>query len=285
MDYDDIVKGRRRNWDELKPEEIRQREKEQERERKDKETKEKGNRNLGYFERRQKKVEEDRERDMAQYRQTVRLIAIGAGALAFVIVVVFTTSTILRMRTMSAYIAQVSEYDVAVLSGERIRDYSDPVNAFASWRGAWIDLDPEAILESYSRTYLDLLEPSGNYEILKARYSSLVKGGGLANTQEIAVNFTNPELFRIPSRPWREGMLALFRSQPFERANPAAHQESVFRYIVAFSYDASTESWRFADMREEIYFSVRWDFEGQIRPLRGPAQAIRYDSSGRPIDR
>ncbi|MCC5875921.1 MAG: hypothetical protein JJU11_06855 [Candidatus Sumerlaeia bacterium] len=284
MDYDDIVKGRRRNWESLKPDEIRKKEKEAERERKREEEEKHGKRSVGYFEKRQRMVDEARERDLAKYRQTIRLIAIGLGAFAFLVVTITATSALLRMRRMSIYQAKASEYDTAVLSGERIRDYSDPVSAFASWRGAWIDTDPDAIIESYSNTYKELLEPSGNMNALRARYASMVQSGALEATRDIAISFLDPELFRIPSRPWRHEQLALLRSQPFERFTTSSEEESVFRYMIAFSYDSRSESWRFADLREEVYFSVRWQDEGQIRPLQGPARATRYDSTGRPLN-
>lgn len=284
MDYDDIVKGRRRNWDSLKPEEIRKKEKEEERDRKRQEEEKKGKRTVGYFEKRQRMVDEARERDIAQFRKTIRLVAMGLGALAFIIVTITITSSLLHMRRMAAFQAKASEFDVAVLSGERIRDYSDPISAFASWRGAWIDTDPEAIIESYSETYKELLEPSGNMQALRSRYKTMVESGTLDATRDIAISFVDPELFRIPSRPWRHGELALLRSQPFERFISTSDEDITFRYMIAFSYDTRSESWRFADLREEVYFSVRWQDEGQIRPLVGPARATRYDSSGRPLN-
>ena len=66
IDYDKIVEGRRRNWESLKPEEIREQEREAQRERLRKEREEKGKE--GFFARRQRLKDEAAAEDRKRFR-------------------------------------------------------------------------------------------------------------------------------------------------------------------------------------------------------------------------
>lgn len=282
MDYDSIVKGRRRNWDSLKPEEIRQAEKEAERQKRREELKKKGTRGLNRFKARDIHREEEEARDLAQFRRAVRQGAILFAGLAIFVVATSVIRSCLHSQRMAAYMASAAQYDQVALGGGTVRDFSDPVAAFASWRSAWLEGDADKLIESYSEKHRKLLEPSGDMSALRRRYGDLLRSGRLEENRIIAENFIEPELFRVPAEPWRHGQLALFRSQPLERLDRPGEE---IRYFAAFAYDANTRSWRFADQREAPFFSVQWETEEDIQPVRGGAQAVRYDESGRRIDR
>lgn len=282
MDYDSIVKGRRRNWNSLKPEEIREREKEEARARRREEIKKKGKRGVNRFKLRDIQRAEEDERDLAQFRRAVRQGILLFAGLAVFIVATSLIRSCLHNQRMAAYMASAAEYDQVTLGGGTVKDFSDPVAAFASWRSAWLDRNADALVESYSPKHRKLLEPSGNLNALRRRYADLLRSGRLEDTRIIAENFLQPELYRVPAEPWRDGQLALFRSQPLERLDRPGED---IRYIAAFSYDASSRSWRFADQREAPYFSTRWQTEADIEPQKGGAQAVRYDEDGYRIDR
>jgi hypothetical protein len=281
MDYDSIEKGRRRNWDALKPEDQRAREKEEERARK-REEREKAGKQAGYFERRREMLDEARARDIAEYRRALRRSALLGGGLVLAITLQVGISAWLSHRRETAHRNELRRAEERIQSGAVVTSREDPFSAYATWRSAWLTGDMRRVAGMVSPTLLVAIDPRGNRQAVEQRYQDLWARGQLAATQEIAINFVHPEAVRIPERPWRDKQLAIFRSRPVFHADRPTEE---IRHILALSYDIGSKSWCFADLREAKYFNVQWEFEGQIKPLKAPNLAEIYDSEGRLVRR
>ncbi len=285
MDYDSILKGRRRNWDPLKPDEVREREKEEVRRKKREEQEKRAMKpgKLGSFSiLRQRR----REREMAEDMERFRRALWQGGFLMTGFLLLFgswmAVNAWLDVREQARFEEQFTQYQEIVTGGEKVEDLSNPSAAFATWQGAWVREDIPRVVSLFSPTYFESLTSAGQTRRdLVEEYTRMRQRGLLQNQVDLANSFGNAEVVRAPGRPWGDGDLAIFRSEALLR--PGAGPDGV-RFIVAFSYDAESGEWRFADMREAPYFNVRWERESQILPVRGGTRAVRYDEDGNRIE-
>lgn len=283
IDYDKIVEGRRRNWDPLKPDEVRQKEREEERERAREQQETKAGRRLGgYHQLRQRlKVEAERD-DRARFRIALRQSIVLGSAFIFVLLAFIGIERLIEARRRAALVQTMDKYERVVDDGKFVHDLSTPVGAFATWRSAWARGDVKELVGVFSPRFYSHMAAGRGYNDVYVEYKRLFDTGRLQPTRELAEAFAGAEMLRIPKPPWKNEEIALFRSPHLQIIHEPPPGK---RYIAAFSYDANSKSWRFADVREDKYFSVLWDYEAKIRPLRiGPA-ATTFDESGRAIQK
>ena len=139
MDYEKLVQGRRRNWDALKPEEVRRREKEEEKERRREELEKAGkkpsiSRGEAYRQQKEAQQAKDLEAFERAKRQGIYLIA---GLVGFFVLMVCVQQVAGVLRTR-AWNSKVLEYSRDLADGKVVQDVRDPVGAFATWRSAWL---------------------------------------------------------------------------------------------------------------------------------------------------
>ena len=284
IDYDKIVEGRRRNWDPLKPEEVRQQERDDERERtreeREKRTKGAGG-GGGYHARRQKAKEESDQRDREKFRLAVRQSVILGSAFVIILSAYFGIERLIEARQRAALLRSMTEVQTIVDDGRVVNDLTTPINAFATWRSAWKRGDVPQIVRLFSSRFLSHATELKSMTEILGEYQRLYRDGRLQATREIAEYFDGAQVIRIPNKPWRQEELALFRSPHLQKIGDPPPG---MRYIVAFSYNKNTNSWHFADVREDKYFSIKWNVEGMIKPMRIGPGAITYDDKGFPID-
>lgn len=285
MDYESIAQGRRRNWDPLKPDDVRAREKEEKLAAKkaELEAREKaGKRQIGYLEKRERLKVEEGAADDAEWleaRRQVRKIIIIAASFVLGVIVVGMGINFLRDKRQATLL---EEYQVQIANGMRVNDFTTPVGALSTWRSAWLAGDMETVIALNSPK---LMEKSQNHrpmsEILND-YRRIYRSKGFEGNIEIASGMTNPEIVHIPGRPWRNEQVAIFRSQPLMTRGDTG---SGRRFIVAFSFHESSGTWRYADAREAKYYSVKWISEAMIGQLRAGPRAPTYDDDGDLLDR
>ncbi|MDX2177072.1 MAG: hypothetical protein SF028_11445 [Candidatus Sumerlaeia bacterium] len=311
MDWDEIQRGRRRNWDKLKPPDERARE---ERERKLAEMRaeearrreekaasavaapappgygdeqvrkaleaEAPKKAMSYHKRRSLRIAEERAGDIARFvrarKQSFLLAASAAALIATVYAVQFADAALEKRKMM----ADFKRYNDLIFYNERVQDFSTPLSALASWRGAWRLMNAEDVYRSLSPgrqvSFTGSRPPREYIRDLQHRMES----GASVNYRAMSAMFEDPEFVRLPKRPWRDGELAIFRSPPFKSRESNAPPE---RLIAAVTYDRQTGEWRFSDMREAPYFSVKWTLEGMIAPRAFGLAAVRYDEKGDPV--
>jgi hypothetical protein len=277
MDYDHIVKGRRRNWDPLKPEEVRQREKEEERARREAERAAKGVGQTGFQKLRKRFLEANEAADKEEFRRAV-LQAIVVLSVFFIAMGLWGVVSMLAAgRARDLFASRVDTYEEMIAANQRVHFLEDPLGAFSTWRSAWVRRDFQDLVNTFSETYLRKAIPNGDRSALVHDYLQVDARGGMEPSVSLAFNLGSPEPVRIPRKPWSKGELAIFRSQPVLQMGEEK------RYIVALSFDSTSGTWRFADLREAPYFNVKWTNETQIAPLRVGLGATRYDEKGNQI--
>lgn len=278
MDYEKIVKGRRRNWDPLKPDEVRQREKEEERARKEAE-RASGKRETSFQRLRRRFREAAEAEDRARFNRALRQSIILGGSFLLFVGLWITVSAVTRSRAFESLRSNVSENDAAIRKGLRVFRLNDPAGAFASWRSAWLREDYDDLVKTFSQTYLRRSMPSGDASKLIDDYIGIAATGGMESNITLAGQLADADPMIVPRKPWRNGQLALFQSQTVVSMGIDK------QYTLAFAYDANSQNWRFADMRESQFFSVKWLTEADIKPLKAGVNATVFDERGSVISR
>lgn len=167
-----------------------------------------------------------------------------------------------------------------ILEGQRVFDHSSPYGALASWRSAWIRRDPKDLLATYSGELMRRTVGDAGREAYRVFLERNMQGDVMKAEIEKAVLFENPQVVYWPDNP-RDGDIVLFRSPALVREGI---REIPTSWVVAVSFEGTTNQWKFADCREAQYFSVRWTNERMIRPLKGGMNAERFDEDGNPIN-
>lgn len=275
MDYDKLVEQRRRNWDALKPEDIRKREREEERERKRKEREEKGKAtNRDKLDRQKAAADEIAEKEFALAKRQAMMLG---GIFLLAVVVVSGISWIYQYRVRAAYLQQIEETSRAILDGKEFQDLSDPVSALATWRSSWMNGNMEQVVEMTAGQEFERIAGNRGRSEVITDYERRLEAGGLDHYLNMAIAMDNPEIIRIPTPPWNEGELAIFRSDYIQRIDEPSPGR---RFIASFSWEPRSGEWRFADVREARYFDVDWTRITAIDPMKGGPMAVQYDEHG-----
>lgn len=283
MDYDELEKGRRRNWESLKSEEERLKEREDARKKRFEEKEKQAKRGkLSPSLERLKRLglDEEAEADRVRYKRTKKLGIVTLLVFFILFGLSFALEGFFRQQRIKTAEETMSDYETVLDTGEVVHDLSDPVGALATWRSAWLEGDMPKVVSMFSEVYMDRVSANKSQDRITAEYIKLYQGGSLGSISELAVNFKRPEIIRVPAKPWNHGQLALFRSPYLQRVDEEPPGK---RYIVAFAWDSVDNQWRYADMREAEFFSIKWDYETEIPPKMNPRNAIRYDDEGDPV--
>lgn len=280
MDYSKIVAGRRRNWDALKDPEQRRREQEEERERQREEA-EKAGKPVGFYTARERRKEAEAAADLEKFQTAKRQAFLMLGGLVAVFLLTMILQAIwtsYRERVQRERLAQASE---SLEKGGVFTNLSDPISAYAAWRSAWMERDVPRILATFSKKYMAKVVGDKTGKEVEGQYRRMLERGGLDSSIELATNFFDPEPVHVPSAPWQDEELAIFRSQLLVQAGVGGEGT---RYLLFLSYNAATKQWRFADARDAQFGSVKWRYEGQIRGMVAGPRAVRYDEDGNQIE-
>ena len=277
MDYDKIVAGRRRNWDALKPDDVREKESEEKRAAQQAELEKKGSRLSGYHRFREHLMKQKAAADAAEFIQSRRqiLAAVGAFMLAF-----FLWNGVQFLRDIwnrTTVVNNIAKLEVEIMAGKTINDLKTPEGALATWRSAWMNGDMPILADSLSDKHVSRLVKSADRTRLALDFKRQYAANLFESTIDLASNFYGADPIKIPRTPWSDGELAMFRSLHFQRFDEPAPGR---RYIAMFAWDAKRKVWRFADMREEEVVSVKWRYESNIQALAAGPNAQRYDEDG-----
>ncbi len=277
MDYKDLEKGRRRNWDALKPEDVRKQEKQAEKDKRREEREAKGEAKTSYIKMRQEMRDRLDAEDKEQYRRVILQAGIVVGGFFLLIVLFYSIKTYIRHRAIQEYQDSLVRYEEKIVDGQVVNDLSTPISALASWRSAWREKNWRRLVDCFSENFVIKLSKDRDKDRIAKEYVALEERGGLENEVGIVDNFLGAELLHVPTKPWGHNQLALFRSHPLQMIGDPPPGK---RYIAAFAYNGPAKEWRFADMRQEDLFSVKWKYEPDIKPISGGPNAIRYDEKG-----
>jgi len=223
-----------------------------------------------YFEAREMRMQRERERDLAEYRRTIR----WAGALVALLAAAalfwggsFLFYRYLRDRADSRELKRAME---RVEAGEAVFDLSTPPLALATYRSLWIRGDMKGLLDiTASRAIQPTLGGANEQEYLRDQYY-LYLNGKLKRWLDAIKNIKNPEYIRRPARPWRQGDLAVFRINTFY---PSPVEKEPAIQMLAFAYEDN--QWKFAKALHESLWKPYWTNIEQVFPQEIPSGKTR----------
>lgn len=276
MDYDKLVKGRRRNIDALKPEELRRREKEEQREKRREEREKAGKSTKHERIEKQKKVRTEKEEQ--EFKKATRDSLLIAGVFLAILLAVITIERLYAYWREGSYIENIDRLSTRVSRGEEVNDLSNPVAALTTWRTAWVDGDFEKLLDTYSMEYYGRTVRDTSREAVLNRLRGGFDTGGYADQVTAASAFEYPKIVRMPTKPWSDGELAVFKSLGLNYGD-----DDIRYFTVSFAWSTDYNEWRFVDLRRSEFFNPKWSHENAISTLKGGPNAVRYDEEGNRI--
>lgn len=260
LDYDEIRKGRRREWEKLRDPEERRAEEAAARRAKRKVVT------------RSMRLEAEREEDLRRWRRVRLQVGILVGAaLAFA-----AASAGAALWRAAAHAARVDEGHArsAALAdpAQRYHNLETPFDALATWRNAWMrGSAPDLVALNSTARRRRVQRGISDIEAARDLRERINRGGRLSE-QAVATHFGRPQALQLPRNP-RAGDLAVFASEPVP--SPTAANERV-RWVVAFVFEPETSTWRLEDYRQLDMWNERWARNTQIRP---PRSTLNYNPS------
>jgi ABC-type multidrug transport system fused ATPase/permease subunit len=256
LSIDDIRAGRRRDWDKLKDPEVR---KAEERARAEELAKAR-TRALNRDELRR----EEQESAVREWIRTRRQL-IGLAIVLLSAVVLFAGfRALVWWKHESAFRSSYAELAALYDAGTRIDRSSTPLEAFMSWRSAWQAKDGLALYDMYSTEKRRTMRGRRNEAAQRLSFAHQVTSGAQDAMRSIPQRFGKPERVLHPTSGWRQGTLAVFRSEPLRRE---AVQEPPAQWVAIFVYEAADKKWRFVEFRPAKTWKEKWTREAMIQPV------------------
>lgn len=259
IEFDEIQKGRRRDWDKLRDPEERRREEREKREADPEYQKRKT-----ALRKRDEARAVGREADLEEWARLKKQLAIG-GAIVVAMIVVWTgirmtISWMVRESRQEAIVRLAQQVD----SGVAHVACKTPAEAWASWRSAWMRRDAAALYRIYSVRQRQAALSRGSEKRFLDSMQQRMSAGAMDKYVAIAEQFSSPEIIHYPGSP-SDGELAVFKSRFVDPRLPEGRNEQV--WVLALSWDAMLKEWHFEDLRTESTWRDRWKKVTQI-PVR-----------------
>ncbi len=209
----------------------------------------------------ERRYAEERERGLEEWQKTKKqliLLGIIAGS---VLVVVLVVSFVLQLLAGGREQVEMARYMKMAGRKEIIHDLSTPVRALATYRSAWLRGDMRQIWKMTS--------PAIKKDILAARSESqhildqlhLYTSGSFASWVDVMKDMNEPEFLFKPAKPYRDGELAVFRTQPY---TPPQGNRIPIRYAISFAYNDG--EWQFFQSTPETSWVSSWDTIYDAKP-------------------
>lgn len=258
LDYDEIEKGRRRNWDKLlEPEERKRREREQ----LEKETEEKRGKSSPRKRREaQRKREETESAEWLEARRRlVRIISVAVGVVALILAIQWTVGMLGRsaFKDKKKDLIERSEQNLAYAR------FSEPLEAWASWRNAWVRKDAEAVVRTYSEGLAKRKRGGMTNEQYASKLQTDIRQGRTKPFESVAELYDSFQVIQRADNSPRDGALTVFKSAPI---SPEGIIGGPNPWIVALSWSKEFGEWRVADVRQSDTWRDSWSHESQIDP-------------------
>lgn len=280
MNWDDLQKGRRRNWEKRRdPEEVRREKREtkhRENEEQDRLAEEgKGPaRKRTAFQIRDQRLREEYEGDEQEYRKRLKQAAWLLGGMALLFIASWVWDALSFSRRLDEGQRDLIRYNSMILEGQAVMDYGRPMAALASWRSAWHRRSASDLWRGASSAFQDRMLKTKPRNEWVAEQQRMFDARLFNSEIERSYLFENPEIIHMPKDPYQDLDLAIFRSS-------APHGvEGKGQYILSLVYEEKPREWRFADWREAKHFSVKWRKETQIEEQVGGMNAPIYNDLG-----
>lgn len=260
IDLEEIRKGRRREWDALKDPEVRREE-----ERARREADPDYQKRKTAWQKRHDRVTYRRGVEEERWRKVKRETAlIGGGALALLLLL-FAVNAILDYRAQGRQERKIAAIRAQIDAGEPFIGFRDPMEAWASWRSAWLRRDARALYRTYSPRRSGSTDRNHSETHAIERLQGQIDSGDMDTQVLLAKAFHDPEIVRIPRGRPMGGELAVFLSEPV-KLNEAMGQPQ--RYVLALVFEEDFNEWRVEDIRDRDVWNDRWRYYTQISTSR-----------------
>ncbi|MEQ8820398.1 MAG: hypothetical protein RLY93_09135 [Sumerlaeia bacterium] len=268
VSYSDIKKGRRREWDPLLPPDERRRREDEARAAKQEATA----KYKSFLKRRQENLEKQRQDDEVKFRQVMRQVTIAGVILGALLLLYGGYSAYRSIQAERARSGKLVEYSRQMDSGFEFSSLDDPIEAWASWRSAWLKKNAQGLFDTYGPDLRrQVLDSTGSNEYV--RYQQQRFRTGLLDTDiSLARGFDSPKYLHQPTRPYSDGELAVFVSRPISRAET---REKPRPWIAAFVYQDADDTWRFQEVRPLSQWRESWDHANQVAPQAISLEKLR----------
>jgi len=268
IDIDEIRKGRRRDWDKLQDPEVVRERKRQERENDPEYQKKKS-----WLKRRDDDLKKAAEADQIEFQKVKkRVIWMFAGFFALLI---FTSLSNYIIAYFASQSREDKVFELTSLVNKNIayENYETPIDAWATWRSAWMRKDGLAVAKTYSKEHLQRVQGKLSDKAYGNKLTNEIEKGHQTRNIWVAEKFENPEIVNYPIFGLRDGTLAIFKKE-MER-DPSAG-EGMITYVLAIAYVEDDDEWRIEDLRIEGAWRDSWTHRNKIHRSRNPDQ-IRKD--------
>ncbi len=269
INLDEIRKGRRRNWESLKDPEERREKLREEREKELQKSKQKSWMRVRDEERRNKESENE-----AAWKQSKRRVIFLISTFVGFLLLSSVWNFAVNKYQESARIQQKKDLRIAVDSGVLFSNFETPLDAWASWRSAYMQQNAKVLQESYSKDYLKrtAFGTSANEWIRKQ--TDRFKKGTDERTTIIAKGFSDPVFRYYPNWGQREGTLCVLQdSIEF----PENYGGSTVEFVLALVYEAKSDSWKVEELRTSDAWRDSWTNKNHISRTQNPDQLRREE--------
>ncbi len=260
IEFDEIQRGRRREWDKLKDPEQR-REEERRRREEDEELQEKKSRLKKKEEAKATQLEKDQEEWQRAKKQVIVIVSTLLAALAVYVGVKWTIGYAVRQTRGD----RIDELAALVNSGEPYEGYDTALEAWATWRTAWIHRDAALLYRLYSPGQRKRATRKGSDRKFINSMQKRMEAGVFDKYVAIATQFSKPEIFRLPVSP-SDGDLAVLKMTFHDPRLPEGSNEMV--WVLALAFDGRLDRWGFEDLRSDDAWLDRWDAVDEISVRR-----------------
>ncbi|MDK2971692.1 MAG: hypothetical protein PWP23_1447 [Candidatus Sumerlaeota bacterium] len=265
LSYEDIEKGRRREWKQLMDPEERKRREEEAREKDPEYQKRKSaarRRND-----RQKIRDEARETEWQVARRKVMVrTSIAIGILLLILGIQWLAGFLWKKAT---YDRRAELESVAVSRHKPYQNFSSPLDTWASWRNAWIRLDAEDVVATYSESNIKKSVGKQDPKQYALYLQRRIREGHMNTYVDLAQRFSMPEILRLPTSNPRDGELAVFASQPVKVRGVLNGAQA---WVLAVSWDEKKQKWLVEDIRSEASWDPKWSHVNMIQVSKLPRQ-------------
>jgi hypothetical protein len=267
LSYEEIQKGRRREWKQLMDPEERRRLEQEEREKDPDYQRRKSARRRREEARKSRTEQEDLE-----WRRTRRKLLIRGGAVIAGILLVLLLEWAFGIVWRRATYDRARELESVILSNtSAYRNFDTPLDAWASWRNAWIRNDSRDIVATYSDGMSRRMMGAENKQSYTSNLQRRIREGHMNTYIDLARQFSAPEMLLVPSGTVREGDLAVLRSRPVIVRGVLGESQ---RWVLALSWDAKGKRWLVEDVRADNAWDPRWTKASMIQASRLPRPVI-----------
>lgn len=204
---------------------------------------------------------EKRQKDRAEWERTKRQLLWFGGIVGGILMIFLGIQQAGHLLSGGQEKREMREFMQRAQKKESFYDLSTPIRSLATYRNNWLRGDMRPLWEmTVTQVQKDILAVRGAEQHI-AEQRRLYLSGSFQAWIEVVRALNAPEYFQRPSMPYRDGELAVFRSQPMP---PPRGQRDPIRYVIAFAYQKG--KWKYVQSGPEGTWKSTWTSLYHVKP-------------------